>query len=234
MIWNTLTFSSLFQPFLSRIWCSSFFHWLWRFDSLNDIWCSNRESWLTIRRSDAYEFMGHPRRRKEINSGRSLECQSKASEFSKLEGKQDSPIRANGDLFSKAKVSTLCACWNHNKSRKPQERGRCMSLMTKRSSETREVETNSNYNRKRVPCVSTSKKHAAWERSSFDQIPSYGKIFFATPEVSYASSVAIKQWAKLMQLMQLIQTQAAFEFLASSGSVRLVLRNPISTNTWIE
>jgi hypothetical protein len=37
----------------------SFFHWLWRFDSLSDIRCSNRESWLTISRSDGQEFMEH-------------------------------------------------------------------------------------------------------------------------------------------------------------------------------
>jgi hypothetical protein len=55
-----LYFSSFSQRFLSRICCLSFFHWLWKFDSLSDIWCSNRESRLTITWSDTHEFMGHP------------------------------------------------------------------------------------------------------------------------------------------------------------------------------
>jgi hypothetical protein len=61
-IWNTLvSLVSLvvFQPFLSRICCLSFFHGLWRFDSLSDIWCSNRECGLTIPRPKAHEVMGH-------------------------------------------------------------------------------------------------------------------------------------------------------------------------------
>jgi hypothetical protein len=37
----------------------SFFRWLWRFDSLGDIWCFNRESLVIIPRSDVHEFMEH-------------------------------------------------------------------------------------------------------------------------------------------------------------------------------
>jgi hypothetical protein len=58
-IWNMLIFWSFLQRFLSTICCLSFFHWLGKFDSLNDIWCSNRKSWLTIPRLDVHEFMGH-------------------------------------------------------------------------------------------------------------------------------------------------------------------------------
>jgi hypothetical protein len=54
--WYCWSFS---QSFLSRICCLSFFHWLWMFDSLSDIWCSNHESWLMISWLDAHEFMRH-------------------------------------------------------------------------------------------------------------------------------------------------------------------------------
>jgi hypothetical protein len=57
---STSSARTSFHGYLSRICCLRFFHWLWRFNSLSDIWCPNRESWLTIPRSSAHEFMAHP------------------------------------------------------------------------------------------------------------------------------------------------------------------------------
>jgi hypothetical protein len=56
-IWNTPIFLVVSSTFFSGICCLSSFHWLWRFHSLSDIWCSNRESWLTIPWLDDHELM---------------------------------------------------------------------------------------------------------------------------------------------------------------------------------
>jgi hypothetical protein len=67
-IWNTVRFLIVFSTFLSRIYCLSFFLWLWRFDCLSDIWCAHRENRPAIPRSDAHEFIGRLRPRLTINS----------------------------------------------------------------------------------------------------------------------------------------------------------------------